>query len=245
MGVSFQIEMWAAMTPGIERQEDWKNWLTDPKPLDEPQGQITLKQIPPLLRRRFNTLGRCAVGAALKLMKEGDSMPSIFASRHGDTVLTLSLLEEMGRDFPMSPTSFSLAVHNAISGLYSIARNDTSAVTAIASMEGLVIHALLEAVGQLQNAHKVLCVIYDVPLPDLYRRYTPSVPFPYAIAMVLNRTHGESYTLEQCVGSVEAHESFKTSDVESLRFLELLTGLSDEVTMESNGMLWSVKNARV
>ena len=233
------------MAPGIERQEDWVRWLSDPQPRDESSGKISLKQIPPLLRRRFNTLGKCAVSAALELVTKGESIPSIFASRHGDTALTLSLLEDMGRNEPMSPTGFSLAVHNAVSGLYSIAREDTSAVTAIASMEGLVVHALLEAVGQLQTTDRVLCVIYDVPLPQIYQRYTPSVPFPYAIAMILNRARGESYTLEQCLGSMIDKESLETSDSESLMFLELLTGLSAEVTMKSNNLAWLIKKAIV
>jgi len=245
MGVSFQIEMWAAVTPGIDQQEDWKLWLTDPQPLDDSLSPISLKQLPSLLRRRFKTLGKCAVGAALKLMKEGESIPSVFASRYGDAALTFSLLDDMGRDAPMSPTSFSLAVHNAISGLYSIARNDTSAVTAIASMEGLVIHALLETLGQLQATNRMLCIIYDMPLPEIYGSSTSSVPFPYAIAMVLNRTQGESYTLEQCVGSTSANESLGINDSEILQFLELLTGLSDEVRMESNGMFWGIKKENV
>jgi hypothetical protein len=38
----------------------------------------------------------------------------------------------------MSPPSFSLAVHNAINGLFSIARKDSSSVTAIVAMQGLV-----------------------------------------------------------------------------------------------------------
>ena len=243
--VGFQIETWAAIAPGIEREEDWKHWLTNQQPLDDSLGKISLKQIPPLLRRRFNTLGKCAVSAILKLMKEGESIPSVFASRHGDTALTLSLLEDMGRDEPMSPTGFSLAVHNAVSGLYSIAREDTSAVTAIASMEGLVVHALLETIGQLQTTERVLCVIYDVPLPQLYRCYTPSVPFPYAIAMILNSTRGDPYTMEQCLGSKQDNESLETSDSESLMFLELLTGLSAEVTMKSNGQDWLIKKTIV
>lgn len=241
MELGFQIEMWAAVAPGIDQQEDWKLWLTDPQPLDDSLSPRSLKRIPPLLRRRFNTLGKCAIGAALKLMEGGNTMPSVFASRYGDSALSFSLLDDMGRDIPMSPTSFSLAVHNAISGLYSIARNDTSAVTAIASMEGLVIHALLETLGQLQATNRVLCIVYDMPLPETYGNSTSNVPFPYAIAMVLNRSQGKSYILEQCIDSTSTNEPLGINASETLQFLELLTGLSDEVRVESNGMFWAIK----
>jgi len=239
--VSFQIEAWTAMAPGLEQQEDWKTWLTDPQPIDSALSKQSLKQLPPLLRRRFNTLGKCAVGAALNLLKDGEQLPSIFASRHGDTELTLSLLEDMGRDEPMSPTGFSLAVHNAVSGLYSIARKDVSAVTAIASMEGLIISALLEAIGQLQTTERVLCIIYDVPLPELYQPYTSSVPFPYAIAMVLNRTQGEAYTLEQCLDASPVNKELDGTDLEFVSFLKLLTGLSANATINVNDIPWSIK----
>ena len=124
--VSFQLESWSAMAPGLESREDWQQWLQHPESIEEPFEKISLRNIPAMLRRRFNTLGKYAMGAALPLMEGIESIPSIFASRHGDTELSLSLLEQIGRDEPMSPTNFSLAVHNAVSGLFSIALNDTS-----------------------------------------------------------------------------------------------------------------------
>lgn len=232
------------MAPGLDSQGAWQQWLRNPQIIDEPLGKVPLKQIPPLLRRRFSALGKCAMGAVLPLLGEGETMPSIFASRHGDTPLTLSLLEDMGRDEPMSPTGFSLAVHNAVSGLFSIARNDTCETTSIAAMDGLVLHALLEAVGQLQVSERVLCVIYDVPLPDLYRNYSNSDTFPYAIALVLNRAKGDSYCLEQCASSVQVATSLPDGlDSEPLRFLELLAGISAEMQAESNGSDWRIAKA--
>ena len=132
--IKFQIESWAAIVPGIEAREAWQNWLENPEVVPATLGKIPLKEVPPMLRRRFGALGKCAMAAALQVLKDDDAIPGIFSSRHGDTALTLSLLEEMGRDEPMSPTGFSLAVHNAVSGLFSIVRKDTSMVTSLAAM---------------------------------------------------------------------------------------------------------------
>lgn len=241
--IHFKVESWAALAPGLEQKKDWLNWLKAPKPIDEPLQKIALKGIPPLLRRRFHLLGKCAMGAVLQVMKDEDKIPSVFASRHGDTALTLSLLEEMGKDEPMSPTNFSLAVHNAVSGLYSIARKDASAVTAIAAMKGLILNALFEAVGQLQDAERVLCVIYDAPLPALYQSYCSSEPFPYAIAMVLTKEQGEAYTIEQ----LEDDECFENtsgmgdSNAELLPFMSMLAGLSSNMKTQLNNSRWVVK----
>lgn len=241
--VNFQIESWAALAPGLENKADWQRWLAEPQPIDKSLGKVALKKIPPLLRRRFTPLGKCAMGATLQLIKEGENIPSIFASRHGDTALTFSLLEDIGRDEPMSPTGFSLAVHNAVSGLYTIARKDTSTVTAIAAIQGLILNTLFEAIGQLQTHDRVLCVIYDEPLPDLYCRYTLSEEFPYAIAMILNNTQGESYTLEQDNNAEQINEAMSKHDAQSMQFLELLTGLTTEIKAEMNGNTWSIKKA--
>ena len=233
--INIRLESWAALAPGLDNKAAWQQWLQHPQVIEAELGKVSLKQIPPILRRRFGALGKCAVGAALPLLQEGESIPAIFASRHGDTALTLSLLEEMGRDEPMSPTGFSLAVHNAVSGLFSIARKDTSEVTAIAATQGLVLQALLEAAGQLLNQQRVLCVIYDVPLPELYQNYTAGDPFPYAIAMILSKKTGESLCLQQC-SSLDACATKlpATLDTEPLRFLEFLAGISPKMCFDSN-----------
>jgi len=245
--VNFKLESWAAIAPELKSEEDWHTWLQHPRTIDGPLDKVSLKQFPPMLRRRFSTLGKCAMGAALPLLEEGEVIPSIFASRHGDTELTLSLLENMGLDEPMSPTGFSLAVHNAVSGLFTIARKDTSEVTSIAATQGLVVQTLLEAVGQLQVSERVLCVIYDVPLPDLYRRYSESTPFPYAIAMILNRSVGESFSLAQRAEVADSVESTLATgqDSESFQFIRLLTGLSSEAQSALNGMNWRIARAEV
>lgn len=242
--VNFQIESWAAMAPELETREAWQHWLKHPQKLPETLGKVSLEKVPPMLRRRLGTPGKCAMAAALQVLNEDEHIPGVFASRHGDTALTLSLLEEMGRDEPMSPTGFSLAVHNAVSGLYSIARKDTSMVTSLAAMEGLVLHTLLEAAGQLQVSDRVLCVIYDIPLPELYRRYCTGNDFPYAIAMIISHTGGVKYTIEQCEQVIHNNtpslQGSLPMDLELVRFLELLAGISTGMEVALNGATWRI-----
>lgn len=241
--VNFQLESWSAMAPGLETRKDWNQWLQHPEPIGEPFAKIPLKSIPAMLRRRFNTIGKYAVGTALPLVEGIEAIPSIFASRHGDTELSFSLLEQMGRDEPLSPTSFSLAVHNAVGGLFSIARKDTSEVTAIAAMECLVLQTLFEAIGQLQDTNRVLCVIYDVPLAEFYRPYCGDADdlFPFAIAMILSRVNGDSYSLEQSTRATPEEASPANSfDLEPIRLLKLLSGQTNEIEIQQNGVVWRI-----
>lgn len=236
--MNFRLESWAAVAPGLETREDWQQWLQNPTGIDADLGKLSLPGIPAMLRRRFNSLGRCAMAAAMPLVQGIEAIPSVFASRHGDTELSFSLLESIGQDEPLSPTSFSLAVHNAVAGLFSIARKDTSAVTAIAAMEGLVLQAFFEAIGQLQEAERVFCVIYEVPLPDFYQQHSHAddTGFPYSIALLLSRTDGEAFILEPAEPGEPAGSG--PGDSEPMQLLSLLAGLKNETLLQQNGSSW-------
>lgn len=241
MSLSFKLQSWNALAPGLEGALEWRRWLERPFPLESQLHQVSLKQIPPLLRRRFTEPGRCAAGAALPLLEHIEAIPGVFASRHGDTPLTFSLLEGIAGEQPMSPTGFSLAVHNAVSGLLSIARKDVSEVTAIAATENLIPLALLEAATQLQQRERVLCLIYDVPLPELYRPYSLCEPFPFALAMLLTRTEGIGMTLVQSEPELVSPPSADSleSQNELLQMMRLLCGLDDNAYFGSaSGAGW-------
>lgn len=236
--LSFKLHSWNALAPGLEDKAAWSEWLLNPVDLPEILPKLPLKQIPPMLRRRLTELGKCAVGAALPLLEGVDAIPAVFASRHGDTPLTLSLLESIADKEPMSPTGFSLAVHNSIGGLLSIARQDTSEITAIASMDALIPHALLEAATQLSNNSRVLCVVYDVPLPELYRPYCISNSYPFAVAMVLSLDEGDSVLLDSSLTGLAPN----TQNNDALQLMRFLCGFENQVQFSSgqHGSAWRI-----
>ena len=234
---SFSVDAWHCSAPGLETVDDWRRWLANPGAATADTKAPALKQIPPILRRRFNTLGKHAAHACLSVLTDGESIPSIFASRHGDTDLTLSLLEDIGRGEPLSPTSFSLAVHNAVSGLLSIAREDRGQVTAIAANDSLLLQALFESISQLQHAQRVLCVIYDAPLPALYQPYCRSDAFPYALALILSTQGRRTLTLARSDNRAEATIPVNPEPLEALK---LLTGDSSEIRFSSHHSTWTL-----
>ena len=232
----FYLSDWGAVAPGLDNASDWQSHLenrtlssaTDSKP-EFP----AIKRIPAMLRRRFGLLGKCAAQASMDLLESQESeVPIVFASRHGDTALSLSLLKGIGLEQAMSPTDFSLAVHNAVSGLMSIARKDTSPVTAIAASHDLLLQALFESLGLLQDSPRVLCIVYDVPLPELYSSYTNEIPYPYAVAMLLDRDKGTELLLSRQSNTAATRtENFP----EGFAPLLLATGLSRSVALSSEG----------
>jgi|OM-RGC.v1.011808481 hypothetical protein len=235
--LSFKLRGWNAYTPGLESAKSWKDWLYNQNELPTDSAKPGLKNIPVMLRRRFTAIGKYSVEAATPLLKEDEQIPLVFASRHGDVDLTLSLLKSIADNEPLSPTSFSLAVHNAISGLFSIARKDRRETTAISATENLIPFALLEAATQLQESKDVLCIICESVLPDLYKPFASSPPFTYAIAMVLSREEGDTFYLN----NTHVKKATQSTKNEFEELMALLLSQSDCARFPSSKHIeWSI-----
>ncbi len=193
--------------------------------------------MPALLRRRFKTLGKVASAAMFNLKEESSSVPTLFASRHGDTELTLQLLQSIAQQELMSPTKFSLAVHNAIGGLLSIVRQDQSPMTAISASDGLVAQTFFELKALLTQYPRVMCVIYDVPLPEVYQPYAESLDFPLAVAFVANQQYSDiELKLTQ---SDKGHHLSKEIDL--LTLVKLFSGDETHVTLDAGKQAWTLR----
>jgi hypothetical protein len=74
----------------------------------------------------------------------------------------------------------------------------TSNISTIAVGQGGLVPVLLEATGiLLSGSEKVLCVICDVPLPEIYRDEHSLPKIPYAISFVVAKLEGINLTLTQ------------------------------------------------
>ena len=133
-------------------------------------------------------------------------LPLVFVSRHGETPRTLDILSDLANDQPLSPTQFSLSVHNAVIGLWSILRNETSEMTALAAAGDGLEHGMLEAAALLnEGAPAVLLVITEEQPPPAYTRWINDVPFPYALGLLL--TPGDEWQLALHTATVQPTET--------------------------------------
>lgn len=130
-------------------------------------------------------------------------MPVVYASQHGETTRGFELLQCLARDEPLSPTSFSLSVHNAIAGMWSILRKETAESIALAVEGDGLESAIIEACLLLGAGHEQVMVVLAEETPP--REYTPfisDVPFAYALALVVAR--GNQFSLRCAAPSTEA-----------------------------------------
>lgn len=239
--VSFNIESWSAIAPSLHSEDAWQKWLQRPWPLPKEAEKVALPLVPPMLRRRLNQLGKYTAAVSMEVLAVQQKMVTIFASRHGDTDLTLALLKQVGRDEALSPTGFSLSVHNAVSGLLSIARQDTLPSTAIAAMQGLVFQTLCEGISQLQQHQNVLCVITDIPLPDIYQSYCEGQDFPYALAFIMSREGKQPFTLEHYPEFQPHVPSSDPAHDDIFALMEMLCGGRQQISFCVNGSYWKLQ----
>ncbi len=159
------------------------------------EGEPKALAMPPMLRRRAGRQVRMAFEAAHACVQGRKQIPVVFCSRHGEVRRSIEILQPLARNEPISPAAFSLSVHNAISGLYSIASEDTAPMTALAGGADGAAQGLIEACTQVAaGAEEVLLVVYDEPLPEIYQPYRDEEEQAYAWAWLITAPHGQAYT---------------------------------------------------
>ncbi|HKY09480.1 MAG TPA: beta-ketoacyl synthase chain length factor [Candidatus Binatia bacterium] len=155
-----------------------------------------VKNMAPLLRRRAGFAAKMALEVAYRCLGKKTDVPLVFSSRHGEAARSAELLLELADGAPLSPTSFGLSVHNAVAGLFSIARADHANSAALAAGKSTVESAVIEACGLLsEGAPDVLLVVYDCPLPQVYAGFQDCVEQPYAWAWLMKPASDNFYSL--------------------------------------------------
>jgi hypothetical protein len=109
--------------------------------------------------------------------QDASALRLVFASQHGELGYTVALLRALAAGEPLSPTAFSLSVHNAAAGLFSTVRADRAPSTAVAAGEETLGYGLLEAYCQwiAEPRQPVLMVYGDEPLPVEYAAFAAPV----------------------------------------------------------------------
>ncbi|HDZ56554.1 MAG TPA: hypothetical protein ENI17_13510 [Pseudomonas xinjiangensis] len=175
--------------------EDWVAWTADSGFSIRPGHALTERLgesiLPRMLRRRLNATARAACDAA-SLLDEGEGVPLIHASRHGDVSSSLEMLQGLEAGDPVSPSSFSMSVHNAVLGVYSIARHHRGPTQAISAC-GYEFDALItEAAGYLATGQQAVIAIFsEGEIPGPFQAHTEFPPCPCVVALRLTGETGQ------------------------------------------------------
>jgi hypothetical protein len=181
--IEFSVTGWSAWAPGLTQPQDWLDWANGTAVAPSGDETPALADVPAVMRRRIDRLGRMAISAAdaCDTAANRDDLPLVFVSRHGDVAGSVELLHALGQSEALSPTAFSLSVHNAVGALYSIVRKRRGNYLALAAGAASVENACVEVAGLLADgAAEVLLICYDGPLPDIYADFAEEAATHFA-----------------------------------------------------------------
>lgn len=118
-----------------------------------------------------------ALAACTAAGRDPATLPSVFASTHGDLNITDYMCETLAREpRSLSPTRFHNSVHNAAAGYWTIGAGAMAAATAISAYDASFAQGLLEALAQLATGTEaVLLVAYDGHASGPAAQVSPSV----------------------------------------------------------------------
>lgn len=218
--LTFNLNALKAYSAGLLSAEQWQAWAAQPHLADLPQGNgFKADKIPMMQARRMGLADKMAIQLALELNEsQPDIEAVVFASRHGQLQRTHKLLSHFLAEGEMSPTDFATAVHNAPAGQFSILAKQIAPISSVAAGADTFCFGLLDALLALQDGkRKVLFVMFDGEVPELYRPYLPrhEQAEPYALAMVLSQ--GDDWRLAFDAPSAVANPQ---EGVQSLLFLQ-------------------------
>jgi hypothetical protein len=155
--------------------------------LDVAWGEPDVAFVDRLQRRRLSPLARAFFHCAHRAAPP-EQTRVLFASRHGEAERTLAILQDLAAGAEVSPTLFSLSVHNAVPGLWSILTGSRAAAGAVSAGPETFAWGLADALAwhRTDPSGPVLYVYADDPLPDPW-----AGPVPRGVAHALALLVGE------------------------------------------------------
>ena len=234
------VERWSAWAPGLESAEAWRAWARSPAPLAG-DGAPKLEFMPAMQRRRCDAASRLVleVAHACCTAEQLAHVRVVVASRHGPFATMISLLDDLARGEPVSPTRFAHSVHNAPAGQLSIFARDASPSSSLAAGAESFAHGFLEALAFLQRdpSSPVLLVYADEPAPPPIAELAPP-GVPYACAFLLSAArHGAG--LELALAGAASDEHPATARPDALEFLRFLLAGAPSLRLAHAPRAWT------
>lgn len=186
----------------IKRNIDIPDWLilnSHTQSISGTLAQEEVQKIPMMTARRMSKGCRAAVEVATSLMKKHSVDSLVFSSRHGELNRSEKIFSNLANNADVSPTDFSMSVHNAASAMTSIQQKFHGPVTSIAAGTDSLHSALIEALSLLDaGKKKVLVVDFESSLPEILggALEEEARTDPYALGLVLSNGTGLNVSIE-------------------------------------------------
>lgn len=234
--VRFSVSRVTAWAPGVVTDAEWQEWARGEREI-RTEGEPRLEQMPAMLRRHAGRLGRIACDVAYRVLDGTTDVPVVFCSRYGEVGRSVDLLSALARGTALSPTSFGLSVHNAVSGLFAMSRHDTANCIALAGGDESAEYGIVETCGLLsEGVERVLLIVCDCPLPEAYQEFADVSPMAFAWGCLLEPPGNGAFSLSWDVAPPRAHDAIRPPA--ALAALRFLLGDARELVHDAGRTRW-------
>lgn len=156
-------------------------------------------KIPLMTARRLSKGSKLALDVGNTFLQDNiDAL--VFSSRHGELSRSFNILKAMHDGTDISPTDFSMSVHNACASQYLITNKIKLPYSSIAASENTFLQGLYETLNFLCFGFKrVLYIDFDSKLPIFYKERLKDMPsFDFASAFLFEKNKDENYDYPKC-----------------------------------------------
>lgn len=150
---------------------------------------ITAPKIPAMLSRRLTTGAKYAVQLS-SCFSEQKIDAVVFSSRHGELKRNEKILLNIAKDEAVSPTDFSMSVHNVAVSQFLIAQHLRVPYSSVAAGANTFVQSLYEIEAFLLAGYQnILYVDFDSQIPDVFSAHITNdvLSLSYATAFLIKR----------------------------------------------------------
>lgn len=234
MKFSLNILDWHARAPGLSEDAHWRAWARGDGTIDPDAPQAKLTALPMMLARRLKSGSRLAVECGLTLLRRHQVDALLFTSRHGELERNFCILQALATDNDVSPTDFTLSVHNSAAGNLTIISKQPLVYSSLSAGADTFQQGLYEVLCLLQGGYqRVLLVDFDGLIPGFYQPVLPETitSLAYAVALVIEA--GDAYCCQPVTAVTPATMPVLPQSLQFLRYL-----LNDAATFQVAGERW-------
>lgn len=163
--------------------------------------------IPMMQARRMSKATGLACENFLTVLNDYNIASAVFLSEHGELERSHKILESITCNSNISPTDFSMSVHNVAAGLSTILSKKNIEVSSISAGKNGLLQALYEVIVLLESgADNVLLVAFDGAIPQFYFDYGVQNGPVYAVSLLFEKGDDWKIKMEESHNNMLVHD---------------------------------------
>ena len=198
MQLSLSIKASNILCRGLTSKENLREWAKKPSVLSDDLPFKKYEYIPMMQARRMSQATGLACENFLEILHEHQIESAVFLSEHGELERSHKIIEALSSNNNISPTDFSMSVHNVAAGLSTILSKQSIEVSSISAGQDGLAQALYEILVFLESGAKnVLLIAFDGAIPEFYYNYGVSHEPTYAVALLFEKGNDWQITIDK------------------------------------------------